>query len=297
MRQTLQNHRLKIEIQEKGAELASIVNLENGQEYMWQADPEVWGSHAPVLFPIIGVLKDGETFIDGKRYTIPKHGLVRHNDQLELYHSSDDRVTFRLNCTREMYDEQYPYQFEFHITYRLRNEHVIVYHEIVNEGTEPMYFCLGGHPAFRVPHFDNDRYEDYFLRFEHEENSVSYTVTEEGTIGKETREVPWQAGTILPLTHDLFANDALVFKDLNSHSVILESHKNGPVLKVDYAGWTHLGVWAKPNGDFVCIEPWMGLSDPVDSDKQFKHKEGIVELGPGETYEMSFDIKILGQAI
>ena len=297
MRQTLKNHRLKIEIEQTGAELASIINLENGLEYMWQADPEVWGSHAPVLFPIIGVLKDGETYIDGKRYTIPKHGLVRRNDKLELYKHSEDRITYRLNCTREMYQEHFPYEFDFKVTYRLRNEHVIVYHEILNEGDKPMYFCLGGHPAFRVPHFKDDRYEDYFLRFENPENSKSYTVTDEGTISDETREVPWQAGNILPLTHELFAHDALVFKDLNSHSVILESHKNGPVLKVDYAGWTHLGVWAKTSGDFVCIEPWMGLSDPVDSDKQFKNKEGVIRLAAGERYEMSFDIKILGQAI
>ena len=292
MRQTLQNHRLKIEIQEKGAELASIVNLANGNEYMWQADPNVWGSHAPVLFPIIGTLKGGTTQIQGNTYRIPKHGLVRRNDQLELFYHSEDRVTFRMNYTPENL-EHYPYKADFRVTYRLRNEHVIVYHEITNEDDQPIYFCLGGHPAFRVPHFADDRYEDYFLRFESAENSASHTVTDEGTIGPDTREVPWEAGNILPLTHDLFANDALVFKDLNSASVVLESQVNGPVLKVDYAGWTHLGVWAKPDGDFVCIEPWLGLSDPHDSDGQFVNKEGIIELGPGETYEMSFDIKIL----
>ena len=296
MRQTLQNHRLKIAVEEVGAELASIVNLETGNEYMWQADPEVWGSHAPVLFPIIGVLKDGETFIEGEKYSIPKHGLVRRNDKLELFYHSNDRLTFRMSADEENL-KHYPYKVDFRVTYRLRNEHVIVYHEITNEDERPIYFCLGGHPAFRVPHYADDRYEDHFLRFEEPENSVSHVVTDQGTIGPDTRSVPWRAGNILPLTHDLFDNDALVFKDLNSPSVILESAVNGPILKVDYAGWTHLGIWAKPNGDFVCIEPWMGLSDPYDSDKQFVNKEGIIELAPGEKYEMSFDIKILGQAI
>ena len=280
MRQTLQNHRLKIAVEEVGAELASIVNLETGNEYMWQADPEVWGSHAPVLFPIIGVLKDGETFIEGEKYSIPKHGLVRRNDKLELFYHSNDRLTFRMSADEENL-KHYPYKVDFRVTYRLRNEHVIVYHEITNEDERPIYFCLGGHPAFRVPHFADDRYEDHFLRFEEPENSVSHVVTDQGTIGPDTRSVPWRAGNILPLTHDLFDNDALVFKDLNSPSVILESAVNGPILKVDYAGWTHLGIWAKPNGDFVCIEPWMGLSDPYDSDKQFVNKEGIIELAPG----------------
>ena len=296
MRHALENHRLRIEIEHTGAELASIVNLETGREYMWQADPEVWGSHAPVLFPIIGMLKDGETFINGQRYEIPKHGIIRNDAGLELFSSSEDRVTLR-KCWSDRSLEVYPYKTDFRVTYRLRNEHVIVYYEVTNDDDKPIHFCLGGHPAFRVPHYENDQYQDYFLRFEHAENSRSYTVLPEGTIGPDTRAVPWRAGNVLPLTHDLFNNDALVFKDLNSHSVILESQTNGPVLKVDYAGWTHLGIWAKPKGDFVCIEPWIGLADPHDSDKQFVNKEGIVELAPGETYEMSFDIKVLNSAI
>lgn len=296
MRHALENHRLSIAIAETGAELASIVNLKTGQEYMWQADPEVWGSSAPVLFPIIGVLKDGETTIEGETYHIPKHGMVRHNKNLELFYHSQDRITFRM-CWNEENLETYPYKVDFRVTYRLRNEHVIVYHEITNEDEKPVFFCLGGHPAFRVPFHEGDRYEDYFLRFEDEENSGSYTVTKAGTLSTDKRSVPWRAGKILPLTHELFENDALVFDDLNSNSIILESHLNGPVLKVDYAGWTHLGIWAKPEGDFVCIEPWMGLSDFENSDGQFVNKEGIIELAPGETYEMSYDIKILGQAV
>lgn len=292
MRHALENHRLSIAIQDTGAELASIVNLETGQEYMWQADPAVWGSHAPVLFPIIGVLKDGKTTIKDETYRIPKHGMVRHNEALELFYHSDDRIVFRM-CWNEETRKIFPFEFDFRVTYRLRNEHVIVYHEVMNSGEEPMHFCLGGHPAFKVPSVEGERYEDYFLRFEEKENSESWTVTSEGTIGPGKRSVPWQAGTILPLTHDLFTKDALVFKDLNSSSVVLESQISGPILKVDYAGWTHLGIWAKPNGDFVCIEPWLGLSDPFDSDGQFVNKEGIIELAPGETYEMSYDIKIL----
>jgi galactose mutarotase-like enzyme len=159
--------------------------------------------------------------------------------------------------------------------------------------TEPMYFCLGGHPAFRVPLHDHDPYDAHFLRFEHDETSASHIVKEDGTLREVTRPVPWTEGNILPLSHELFDNDALVFRDLKSRSVVLESKINGPLLKVDYAGWTHLGIWAKPNGNFVCIEPWMGLADFEDSDGAFKHKEGIIELAGNETYVMSFDIKVL----
>lgn len=292
MQHTIDNGRLSITVNQTGAELSSLINLDTGREYMWQADPAVWGSHAPVLFPIIGMLKNGETTVDGQQYRIPKHGMVRNNEGLELYNLSKDRLTFRMAWTEETL-KTYPYKFDFRITYRLRNEHVIVYHEIVNEDDKPIFFNLGGHPAFRVPFYDHERYNDYFLRFEHDETAGRYSVMPDGTISNDTRSVPWKDGQILPLTHDLFAQDALVFKDLNSRSVILESAVNGPILKLDYAGWTHLGIWAKPDGDFVCLEPWIGLADAHDTDGVFKHKEGIVELAPGQVYEMSYDVKVL----
>lgn len=292
MQHTIDNGRLSIKINQVGAELNSLINLDSGKEYIWEGNPDIWGSTAPVLFPIIGMLKDGKTLIDGKEYQIPKHGMVRNNASLELLQRSKNHLTFRMHWNEETL-KVYPYKFEFLITYRLRNEHVIVYHKVVNLDEKPLYFHLGGHPAFRVPFFEHEQYSDYFLRFEHDETAQRFSVMPDGTIGTETRPVPWKDGNILPLSHDLFAADALVFKDLNSRSVILESAINGPILKLDYAGWTHLGVWAKPNGDFVCLEPWIGLADAYDSDGQFKNKEGLVELAAGQIYEMSYDIKIL----
>lgn len=291
---SLENDLLRITVNATGAELTSLVKRDTGQEYIWSGDPAVWGSTAPVLFPIIGTLKDGKTQIEGKEYAIPKHGIIRHSDKLELYSKLEDRLVFRLCSDEETY-AQYPYHFDFRITFRLRNEHLIVYHEVMNRDNRPMLFHLGGHPAFRVPFFDGDSYEDYVLRFEHAEDSKSYRVTDAGTVSTtDTRPVPWtEGGKVLPLTHELFAEDALVFKDLESRSVNLESRTHGPVLKVDYAGWTHLGIWAKTNGDFVCIEPWIGLADAAEGDGVFAHKEGIVQLEPNEAYEMSYDIKIL----
>ena len=291
---SLANDLLRITVQSTGAELTSLVKRATGQEYIWSGDPAVWGSTAPVLFPIIGTLKDGKTRIEGKEYAIPKHGFIRYNDRLELYSKSEDRLTFRL-CADEQTLAVYPYRFDFRITFRLRNEHLIIYHEVTNLDERPMPFHLGGHPAFRVPFFEGDRYEDYYLRFEHAEDSVSYQVTDAGTVStQDTRPVPWQeGGRVLPLTHELFSQDALVFKDLESRSVNLESRNHGPVLKLDYAGWTHLGVWAKTNGDFVCIEPWLGVADAAEGDGEFAHKEDLIRLEPNDTYEMSYDIKIL----
>ena len=292
MAHAVENHRLRIVVNDTGAELSSLVNLDSGKEYMWQADPEVWGSSAPVLFPIIGSLKGGTTEVDGQEYAIPKHGFVRHNDKLELFYHGEDRITYRY-CWCEESLKVYPYKFDFRVTYRLRNEHVIVYHEVQNHGTEPMYFNLGGHPAFRVPLYDHDPYDAHFLRFENDETAESHTVKADGTLTRATRPVPWTKGNILPLSHELFEHDALVLRDLNSPSVTLESKINGPLLKVDYAGWTDLGIWAKPTGDFVCIEPWMGVADFEDTSGKLRDKAGVIELAGGETYEMSYDIKVL----
>lgn len=292
MRHSIENQHLRISVEQTGAEIASLVKLDSGREYIWQADPDVWGSHAPVLFPIIGMLKDKTTTIDGEQYAIPRHGMVRRNDNLELFSQSDDRITFRM-CWSEETLKVYPYKFDFRIGYRLRNEHVIVYHEVYNADDKPIYFNLGGHPAFRVPVYAQDPYDAHFLRFEHDETAPRHLVNTDGTISRATEPVAWEKDNILPLSHELFANDALVFRNLNSRSVTLESKVNGPLLKVDYAGWTHLGVWAKPNGDFVCIEPWIGMADWEDGDGVFKHKESIVELAPGEVYEMSYDVKVL----
>lgn len=292
MQHTIKNHRLSITVNQTGAELSSLVALDSGREYIWQADPDVWGSSAPVLFPIIGMLKNGETKIDGQTYRIPKHGMVRHNDGLELLERSENHLIFRMKWNEETL-KVYPYKFELLIDFRLRNEHLIVYHTVVNKDDKPMYFNLGGHPAFRVPFIGSESYDDYFLRFEHNESAARYSVMPDGTISSDSRPVPWKDGNLLPLTHELFAKDALVFKDLNSRSVILESKISGPVLKLDYAGWTHFGVWAKPDGDFVCLEPWIGHADDHDGDGIFKNKEGIVELAAGQSYEMSYDVKVL----
>lgn len=48
----LKGDKLKIQVESVGAELKSLVDLTNGQEYMWSADPEFWGRTSPVLFPL-----------------------------------------------------------------------------------------------------------------------------------------------------------------------------------------------------------------------------------------------------
>ena len=62
---TLRNALLTVEIDDLGAQLCSVQNAQ-GTEYIWQADPAIWGRHAPLLFPVIGRLRDGQYIHRGK---------------------------------------------------------------------------------------------------------------------------------------------------------------------------------------------------------------------------------------
>lgn len=286
----IKNDNLSAAITKKGVELASLIDRESEVEYIWQADPAVWGSHAPVLFPIIGGLKDGTYTYEGKTYSLPKHGMVRNNGNLTVTAQTADSITLELRAD-EQTKKMYPFDFIFRITYRLKGRTLIQEHEVINEGRETMYFSLGGHPAFKVPLRKNEAYADYFLAFEQLESAPSYVVNGDGLIAAETVEVPWE-GNKLPLTHALFNNDALVFKTLESRRVELVSKQYGTVLSVHYPAFDYLGIWAKPDGNFVCIEPWLGIADAYDASGKLSEKEGIRSLAGGKSFMASFIIGV-----
>jgi galactose mutarotase-like enzyme len=67
----IENDLLKVGVLSKGAELCSIVKKQTGKEYIWQADPKIWANHAPVLFPIVGGLKNGSYSYQDREYHYP----------------------------------------------------------------------------------------------------------------------------------------------------------------------------------------------------------------------------------
>ncbi len=287
---TISNEYLNIGIKEVGAELSSIISNQSGKEYMWQADPAVWAAHAPNLFPIIGSLKGGSFIYRDKEYACPKHGFVRDNDKISLVEKTTSDATFLLSCSEETL-KVYPFRFEFRIHFALDANTLHLHHKVINHGNSDMLFSLGGHPAFRVPVNDDEDYTDYFLEFENPETAESWQVQKDGLIGKDTIPAFDKPTTIL-LRPDLFDNDALVFKNLNSHSVSIRSSKARQVLKVRFPDFNYLGIWAKPNSAYVCIEPWLGIADSYSSDRNFEHKEGLLCLQPGQHFSASYSIEI-----
>lgn len=287
---TLKNELLEIKIKSTGAELSSISSIKNKTEFMWQADPDIWGSHAPNLFPFIGALKNDRYLYDGKTFPMTKHGFVRNNEDFRAEKTSDIDISFFLNSNAELY-RMYPFQFEFKITYTLKDNILKISHQVKNLDTKTLYFSVGGHPAFKCPLYSGEDYTNYSLDFEKTELSESYLLNmDNGLLTERTRSV-FERNQI-HLNGNLFNEDALIFKDLTSRKVTLKHKTKGAVLSVTFKDFPFLGIWAKPNAPYVCIEPWLGIADSETTNQKIEDKEGIIALNAGKIFNASYDIEI-----
>ena len=260
-----------------------------GVEYLWQADPAVWPRHAPILFPIVGKLANDRYVHAGRTYAMKQHGFARDLD-FELVDAARESLAFRLlpsAATRE----QYPFEFELAVRYRLDANHVAIEYVVRNNGQAPMPFSIGAHPGFALTWGLGDRIEDYFLEFERTETADPHLLGADHLLSGET--VPaLEKGKVLPLRRELFDRDALLFLGLASHKVSLCSRRQGRRLTVEFPGFPDLGIWAKPAAPFVCIEPWYGHADPPQSDGILFHKPGIIKLPPGGAFKCEHRIVI-----
>lgn len=288
---TLKNNLLEITVNTIGAELCRITSVRNGTDYMWNGDPDVWEHFAPNLFPIIGALKNDSYIFEEKTYKLPKHGIVRRNAAVVLHEQTKNSLTFQLSYSEDSL-KVYPFKFEFLITYTLIDNILTVLHKVKNLDTKPLYFSVGGHPAFKCPVFEDEFYDDYSLLFEHLETSETHLInTANGLIKNEIKPVLSNTNK-LPLTHKMFNDDALIFKDLQSKKITLHSKNHGNILTVNYHDFDYLGIWAKPTGNYVCIEPWLGIADNETTNQEFTTKEGIIKLAVGNTFEANYSIEI-----
>ncbi|WP_242670085.1 aldose 1-epimerase family protein [Gramella sp. KN1008] len=287
---SLENKFLKIAVQETGAELCNLINKEKGTEHIWQADPEIWPSHAPNLFPVIGILKDGKFFHEGEGYKMPKHGFIRYNKDVRLKEKAEDRLIFELIYSEESL-KIYPFKFDFRIEFNLKGRSLEVKHHIINLDSREMYFSLGGHPAFNICLFEGEKISDYSIEFDREMELKKYILNDEGLVSEQTEPVLENEKKI-QLTEDIFEDDALIFKDIPAKKADLVSKKNGKILSVKYSDFKNLGIWAKPGAPYVCIEPWLGIADVEGTDQILKNKAGIIELMPAKEFNAGYTINI-----
>lgn len=278
---TIQNEQLEITVAAKGAELQKIYNKQTGLDYLWSGDPAFWGKHSPVLFPIVGSLKDQSYLYNNQKYQLSRHGFAR-DMEFTLISQTNTELRFSLQQTSATL-AQYPFYFELRIIYSIQENHLHIQYEVLNQDEKTLWFSIGAHPAFKVPLVNGTTYEDYSLCFNEFENTGRYPLTKDGLLAEDP-QIFLQNTDELPLKKSLFYEDALVFKTLQSSSIKLESEKSDHGLTVDFKGFPYMGIWAAKDADFVCIEPWQGISDSVNTTGKLEEKEGILSIEPGEIY-------------
>jgi len=277
------NGLLTAAINPKGAELNSLKD-NKGREYIWEGDPSFWGKHSPVLFPIVGTLRNNSYLYEGQTYAMTRHGFAR--DNVFTVKEQEDSCVVLTFSSNDDTKRIYPFDFELEMSYILNENTLHIYYTVNNTGTGSMPFSIGAHPAFALP----GNFEEYSLVFEHDETPVS-TQLENDLLSSKTVQLPVK-DTVLPLNYDLFENDALILKSHTSRT--LKIAKNGDsFLKVAFSDFPHLGLWTKEKAPFICIEPWLGYSDPENASGNITEKESITILSAGEKLRAGFSIIIL----
>ena len=278
----IENERLFCAVDDFGAQLRSIKDRQSGTEYLWQGDPAVWYGQAPVLFPIVGRLKDDRYRWQGKEYSLPKHGFARKSLFRLLEHGGSS-VSFVLESDDATH-ACYPFEFALTLTYRLEGRALAAEAQVQNKGNGEMYFSIGAHPGFHCSMGD-------VLRFDGPETLASLWIDDEAMLAGGSYPVLENA-TDITIHEHLFDKDALILKGVKSKHVTLV--RNGkPSVEFDIGGAPVLGIWAKPGAAYVCVEPWFGLNDSSEFTPDISQKPLIRRLAPGEAFTQAWRAEIV----
>ena len=281
----ISNQHIQVTIAEKGAELQSIYNKATALEYLWDANPVFWSKKSPVLFPIVGGLKNNTYFFEDKSYQLSRHGFAR-DAVFTVTNQSENSITFSIQAT-EATLAIYPFHFKFSVVYELLATQLKVSYAVKNTDTQTMYFSVGAHPAFKIPLVENTSFSDYYLQFSSVENVGRWPLSADGLIEKKSITLLNNSNQ-LPLSKALFYGDALVFKQLQSNKITIASNQTKHGLSIQFDDFPYMGIWSAKDADFVCIEPWCGIADSVDTTQQLTEKEGINTLHANEIFEVSW---------
>lgn len=270
----------------QGAELSSLRNAE-GTELLWQAGPQ-WPRHAPLLFPIVGRLKNDTLRHNGKTFPMTQHGFAR--DRRFAWLEQEPR-----SCKLALTDDvethaRYPFAFRLEVTYTVDGADLDVGFHIINTGDEMLPASLGGHPAFNWPLLSGLAKEAYTLTFEKNE-PAPIRRPKDGLMRLQGEPSPIK-GRTLALSEQLFDDDAVILDQVASSSVRLAAAQ-GPAIELSWRGFRELGIWSKVGGTaFLCIEPWHGFASPVEFDGEFAGKPGLMHIAPGARQSLNYRIRV-----
>lgn len=287
---TIENEKLICTIESNGAEIRSLKNKRTGDEYIWQIDDSVWGSSSPVLFPAIGKIKDDKVVFNGKEYAMPKHGIIRNNNQLNFKQHGDSKCAFTLTTSEETL-KQYPFNFSFSVEYTLTENRLIMNYRVENRDSVPMQFACGGHTAYSTPLSENRKLSDYVVEFPTKLDLESDRLGRSGLLSHNRSKIQ-SDGAILPLSDTLFNEDALIFSNIECDWVRLRKRDETKGVVVKFTGYPHLALWSKPSADYICIEPWLGLPDLEDESIDLTKKPTYKTIEPNSEFLIAIETVI-----
>ena len=289
MEYTIENSRLKVTVATAGAQLKSVVRKEDGTEHIWQADPAVWGYHAPILFPYAGKLKDGILTAKGKDFDGSRqHGFAR-NLEHSLVHQDENTILLELTDNPETL-ALWPYRFRLISAFTLEGD--TLHHTLTVESRdeEEMPFGIGYHPAFRIPFDGNHTFRDYELRFDQIESPICLDQCGCGLIGKNHYYLGKNLNCI-DVDEHLFDNDSHCMTGLSSKTLGLYEKDTGRAVVCSIGSFPYVLIWSKPGQPhFVCIEPWNSLPSPIDGGTDWNEKPAAAILAPGESWSTTLSM-------
>ena len=290
MMYTIENDKFRARICGTGAELYSLFVKEAGLECIWHGDPSIWPKKAPLLFPIVGRLRDDRYTLNGREYSMTIHGFARPSE-FELLEHREDRLGLCLKSSA-LTLEMYPFDFTLTSDYCLSQNGLSVTRIVENRSAGPMPFSIGEHFGFHLPFFPGEKLSDYCLFFPEKETAPRYPITAKHLQGAPE---PFLENTgEIPLGADLFDRDALVFKGLKSKKVTLGRAGGNLSLSVFYADYPVIAFWSKPGAGvpFICIEPWNGHDTPETAGDDLWQKPGMLALEPGKSRAFTCKIEV-----
>ena len=193
--------------------------------------------------------------------------------------------------------KQLPFEFELYVSYTTVKNKLFFNYTVINTmDAQKMLFGIGGHPGFKCNYSE----EKSSIEFEEKENNIKIipVVLPAGLMSNETKDgnIVLKNKRLLEIKKDSFKDDAIVFTDIKSKSVILKD--NGKkILKFNFEEFKYLGIWSATGpAPFICLEPWYNTPDYVNSTQEFKDKKGIIELEPHATFNLGFSVEFFDES-
>ena len=293
----IKNDKICAEIDLHGAELTSLKRQDSDEELIWTADKEYWGRHAPMLFPIVGKVWNGQYRVGDKIYNLSQHGFARDLNFTVLCQETDS-VVLALESNEDTL-KVYPYKFRIEANYKLEDSTLVVEWRIKNPGSEPMYFQIGAHPGFNYRDFDKNDFIHGYFRLAQGEEPVNRLIigqlTHDGYRSENAGMIELDSDAMLPITPGLFATDALVLEEHQIDQVILYDKDCIPYIALETQDAPVWGLWSPPgkNAPFVCIEPWMGRCDVEGYEGDISGRDYINKLEAGKSTAFTYRITVV----